>query len=111
MNSLSRYWIWVCRSSLGILESSAVQGRLVAGNEVQPLKVDGYCGDATLGDSTTGHIDSPFVETSIVNPGTGGNKSMPIFYDNDGGFANNRSNKRMIQLRKRNPGFIRDQVS
>jgi hypothetical protein len=46
---------------------------------------DGYGGDATLGGSTTGHIDGPFVETTIVN---NGNKSMPFYYDNDGGFIN-----------------------
>ena len=47
--------------------------------------VDGYSGDASLGGSTTGHIDSPFIETSIVN---NGRKSMPIFYDNGDEFIN-----------------------
>ena len=49
--------------------------------------IDGFGGDASLGGSTTGHIDGPFVETSIVNSGTGGKNSIPIFYDNDGGFV------------------------
>ena len=44
---------------------------------------DGFGGDASLGGSTTGHIDGPFVETTVVNSGS---KSMPIYYDNDGGF-------------------------
>ncbi len=44
---------------------------------------DGFGGDASLGGSTTGHIDGPFVETGIVS---GGSQSMPVFYDNDGGF-------------------------
>ena len=54
------------------------------GQEVFMTWFDGFGGDASLGGSTTGHIDSPFVETSIVN---GGGKSMPVFYDNDGGFV------------------------
>jgi hypothetical protein len=44
---------------------------------------DGFGGDASLGGSTTGHIDGPFVETGIVSSGS---QSMPVFYDNDGGF-------------------------
>jgi hypothetical protein len=56
--------------------------------EIYMTWLDGFGGDASLGGSTTGHIDSPFVETTIVNPGTGGKKSMPVYYDNDGGFAN-----------------------
>jgi hypothetical protein len=47
---------------------------------------DGFGGDASLGGSTTGHIDGPFVETSNVNPGTGGSQSLPLYIDNDGGF-------------------------
>jgi hypothetical protein len=46
---------------------------------------DGFGGDATLGGSITGHIDSPFVETSIVNNGS---QSLPMFFDNNGGFSN-----------------------
>ncbi len=56
------------------------------GQEVYLAWLDGFGGDASLGGSTTGHIDSPFVETDIVNPGTGSGKSLPVFYDNDGGF-------------------------
>ena len=55
------------------------------GEEVYMAWFDGFGGDASLGGSTTGHIDAPFVETTIVN---GGDQSMPIFIDNDGGFAN-----------------------
>ncbi len=51
--------------------------------EVYMTWFDGYGGDTSLGGSTTGHIDGPFVETSIVN--TGG-QSMPVYIDNDGGF-------------------------
>ncbi len=58
------------------------------GGEVYMTWWDGFGGDAALGGSTTGHIDSPFVETSIVNPGTGGGKSLPMFFDNNGGFTN-----------------------
>ncbi len=46
---------------------------------------DGFGGDDTLGGSTTGHIDAPFVETSIVNSGS---SAMPMFFDNNGGFMN-----------------------
>ena len=46
---------------------------------------DGFGGDDTLGGSVTGHIDAPFVEAAIVYDG---DQSMPIFIDNDGGFAN-----------------------
>jgi hypothetical protein len=55
------------------------------GEEVFMTWYDGFGGDATLGGSTTGHIDGPFVETATVNSGR---QSMPVFYDNDGGFAN-----------------------
>jgi hypothetical protein len=55
------------------------------GEEVFMSWWDGYGGDSTLGGSTTGHIDGPFVETSVVN---GGKQSMPVFFDNDGGFIN-----------------------
>jgi hypothetical protein len=55
------------------------------GQEIYMTWFDGFGGDASLGGSTTGHIDSPFVETAIVN---GGKKSMPLYYDNDGGFFN-----------------------
>ncbi len=60
----------------------------LVGNEVFLSWVDGYGGDTTLGGSTTGYSDAPFVETSIVNPDTGSNKSLPIFYKNDGNFTN-----------------------
>jgi hypothetical protein len=53
------------------------------GSEVFMTWWDGFSGDATLGGSTTGHIDGPFVETSNVNSGR---KSMPVYIDNDGGF-------------------------
>jgi hypothetical protein len=58
------------------------------GEEVFMTWWDGFGGDDTLGGSTTGHIDSPFVETSIVNAGTGSRQSLPMFYDNNGGFVN-----------------------
>ena len=57
------------------------------GEEVFATWLDGYAGDASLGGSTTGHIDGPFVETTVVNPGTGGRQSMPVYIDNDGGFV------------------------
>jgi hypothetical protein len=53
------------------------------GQEVYMTWFDGFGGDAALGGSTTGHIDSPFVETGIVNSGS---QSMPVYIDNDGGF-------------------------
>ena len=53
------------------------------GEEVFMTWWDGYGGDASLGGSTTGYIDAPFVETSLVN---GGGQSMPMIFDNDGGF-------------------------
>jgi hypothetical protein len=55
------------------------------GQEVFMTWWDGFGGDDSLGGSTTGHIDGPFVETTIVK---GGGKSMPIFYANDGSFFN-----------------------
>jgi hypothetical protein len=57
------------------------------GQEVFMTWLDGYGGDESLGGSTTGYAEGPFVETTSVNPGTGGSQSMPIFYDNDGNFA------------------------
>ncbi len=42
------------------------------GHEIYMTWWDGYGGDDALGGSTTGYIDSPFVETSIVNPDMGG---------------------------------------
>jgi hypothetical protein len=59
-----------------------------AGQEIYMVWLDGYGGDASLGGSTTGHIDSPFVETTLVHPNTGGRQSMPIVYDNNGNFTN-----------------------
>ncbi len=53
------------------------------GQEVFMTWFDGFGGDASLGGSTTGHIDGPFVETTVVYDGA---KSMPIYIDNDGGF-------------------------
>jgi hypothetical protein len=53
------------------------------GQEVYLTWFDGFGGDTTLGGSTTGHIDGPFVETSIVNSGS---QSMPVYINNDGGF-------------------------
>ncbi len=58
------------------------------GEEVFMTWWDGFGGDDSLGGSTTGHIDSPFVETSIVNAGTGSRQSLPMFFDNNGGFVN-----------------------
>jgi hypothetical protein len=55
------------------------------GQEVFMTWFDGFGGDATLGGSTTGHIDGPFVETAIVHSGS---QSMPVFYANDGSFFN-----------------------
>ncbi len=57
------------------------------GEEIFMTWFDGYGGDDTLGGSTTGHIDGPFVETTLVSPDTGSVQSMPIYFDNDGGFA------------------------
>jgi hypothetical protein len=53
------------------------------GQEVFMTWYDGFGGDPSLGGSTTGHIDGPFVETGVVH---NGGQSMPFFYDNDGGF-------------------------
>jgi len=47
--------------------------------------LDGFGGDALLGGSMTGYLDSPFVETTVVQSGA---QSMPISYDNDGDFVN-----------------------
>jgi hypothetical protein len=55
------------------------------GQEVFMAWFDGFGGDASLGGSTTGHIDGPFVETTRVY---GGGQSAPIYYDNDGSFVN-----------------------
>ena len=55
------------------------------GQEVYMTWWDAFGGDNTLGGSTTGHIGAPFVETSIIN---GGKQSMPMFFDNNGGFIN-----------------------
>ena len=54
------------------------------GEEIFLTWFDGFGGDASLGGSITGHIDSPFVETGIVSSGS---QSLPVYYDNDGGFA------------------------
>ena len=56
------------------------------GEEVFLTWWDGFGGDASLGGSTTGHFDAPFVETTNVNPGTGGGQALPLYVDNDGGF-------------------------
>ena len=53
------------------------------GEEIYLTWADGFGGDASLGGSTTGHINGPFVETANVN---GGKQSMPVYIDNDGGF-------------------------
>ena len=55
------------------------------GKEVFVTWFDGFGGDDSLGGSTTGHIDNPFVETTIANSG---GQSMPVFYDNNGNFVN-----------------------
>ncbi len=55
-----------------------------AGQEVFMTWFDGFGGDASLGGSQTGHDGSPFVETAIVN---GGDQSLPVYIDNDGGFV------------------------
>jgi hypothetical protein len=49
-------------------------------NRIYNAWVDGY-DDPTNG-SQTGHLDAPFYEESIVH---GGNKSMPLYYDNAAG--------------------------
>ncbi len=54
------------------------------GKEVFMTWWDGFGGDGSLGGSTTGHIEGPFVETAIVSTGE---QSMPIFYDNNGNFV------------------------
>jgi hypothetical protein len=54
------------------------------GEEVFMTWFDGFGGDASLGGSTTGLIDGPFVETTVVH---GGDQSLPIFYDNNGSFV------------------------
>ena len=53
------------------------------GEEIFMTWFDGFGGDTSLGGSTTGHIDAPFVETTSVNSGS---QSMPVYVDNDGGF-------------------------
>ncbi len=53
------------------------------GQEIFVTWFDGFGGDASLGGSTTGHIDGPFVETTNTY---NGNQSMPVYIDNDGGF-------------------------
>ncbi len=53
------------------------------GEEVFMAWFDGFGGDASLGGSITGHIDGPFVETVRVSSGR---QSLPLYYDNDGGF-------------------------
>jgi hypothetical protein len=58
------------------------------GQEVFMTWFDGYSGDTSLGGSTAGHVDAPFVETANVHPGTGGRQSLPVYIDNDGGFIN-----------------------
>ncbi len=55
------------------------------GEEIFMTWLDGYGGDTSLGGSTTGHINGPFVETTIVK---NGRQSMPVYIDNDGGFFN-----------------------
>ncbi len=55
------------------------------GQEVFVSWWDGFGGDVSLGGSTTGHVEGPFVETGIVH---GGKQSLPIFFDNNGGFSN-----------------------
>jgi hypothetical protein len=55
------------------------------GEEVFMSWWDGFGGDVALGGSTTGTIDAPFVETRIVH---GGRQSLPLYFDNNGGFVN-----------------------
>ncbi len=50
---------------------------------------DGYGGDPGLGGATSGYIDAPFVETSVVHTGK---QSLPMIYDNDGGFVDIEGN-------------------
>jgi hypothetical protein len=57
------------------------------GEEVFATWHDGYSSDSSLGGSTAGHIDAPFVETTVVNSAAGSNQSMPLFIDNDGDFV------------------------
>jgi hypothetical protein len=54
------------------------------GQEVFLTWWDGFGGDPALGGSTAGHIDAPFVETTLTSSGK---NSLPIYYDNDGGFV------------------------
>ena len=53
------------------------------GQEVFLTWFDGYGGDSSLGGSTTGYFDGPFVETTRVDSG---GQAMPFYYDNDGDF-------------------------
>ena len=62
--------------------------------------LDGYGGDTALGGSTAGYIDAPFVETSVVN---GGRQSLPLIFDNDGGFVDidgNAGSPRFSEVRR-----------
>jgi hypothetical protein len=65
------------------------------GEEVFMTWWDGFGGDATLGGSTTGHIDGPFVETAIVHRGK---QSMPVYYNNGANFVD-------IDGKTSSPGF------
>ena len=62
--------------------------------------LDGYGGDTALGGSTAGYIDAPFVETSVVH---GGRQSLPLIFDNDGGFVDidgNAGSPRFSEVRR-----------
>jgi len=54
------------------------------GAEIFMTWADAYGGDDTLGGSTAGYLQEPFVEVLISKSG----KSMPLFFDNNGGFVN-----------------------
>ena len=54
-----------------------------ADQEVFMTWFDGFGSDTSLGGSTTGHIDGPFVDTTVVYDG---DQSMPVYINNDGNF-------------------------
>lgn len=61
------------------------------GGEVFMTWWDGFGGDASLGGSTSGHLDPPYVETGRNNVHQGA-QSLPLYYDNDGQFQDFEEN-------------------
>jgi hypothetical protein len=75
-------WSFSTPASLIVEDFESYSGK--EGKEVFMTWLDGFGGDPSLGGSITGHIDGPFVETVIVQDGV---KSLPIYVNNEGGFA------------------------